>query len=81
MAHIVEFSIEGLAGREKPYSQKLNRDVNVFFGLNGSGKTTLLEILHSALSGRTAILQNLPFDEAVVQIYSAKYASSAESVG
>lgn len=50
MSHITEFSISGLAGSDQVYSQKLNQDVNVFFGLNGSGKTSLLKILHSAMS-------------------------------
>lgn len=73
MAHIVEFSISNLAGRKGVYSQKLNRDINVFFGLNGSGKTSLLKILHSAMSNDTAILQTVPFKRAVVKIYSIYY--------
>jgi predicted AAA+ superfamily ATPase len=60
MAHITEFSIEGLAGRSEVYSQKLNRDINVFFGLNGSGKTTLLKILHS-VPAKLTFLKICPF--------------------
>lgn len=70
MAHITEFTVEGLAGRKKPYSQTLNRDVNVFFGLNGSGKTSLLKILHSAMELDTAILKNVPFRSAEVKVFS-----------
>ncbi len=73
MAHIVEFSISNLVGRKGVYSQKLNRGVNVFFGLNGSGKTSLLKILHSAMSGNAVILNNVPFKRAVVKIYSIHY--------
>jgi len=32
MSYITEFSICDLAGSDKVYSQKLNKDVNVFFG-------------------------------------------------
>lgn len=73
MSHVTEFSISGLAGRQEVYSQKLNRDVNVFFGLNGSGKTSLLKILHSAMDNSTAILKNVPFIRAEVKVYSTKY--------
>src|ERR1700676_612468 len=76
MAHIVKFTIEGLAGREKPFSAELNRDFNVFFGLNGSGKTTLLKILHSALSTDTDILKDLPFTHAEVEVYINKFERS-----
>jgi ABC-type cobalamin/Fe3+-siderophores transport system ATPase subunit len=55
MARIMDFTIEGLAGRDDPFSVTLNPDVNVFFGLNGCGKTTLLKILYSALSNETEI--------------------------
>jgi ABC-type lipoprotein export system ATPase subunit len=67
---ILEFSIDGLAGYNRVYSQKLNEDVNIFFGLNGSGKTSLLKILHSALSDNTDILEGVPFKRAAVKIYS-----------
>jgi predicted ATPase len=70
LAYIVEFEVVGLAGRQDLYSQRLNRDVNVFFGLNGSGKTSLLTILHSALAGDASSLRKVPFREAVVKIYS-----------
>ena len=58
MSHVIEFYVEGLAGKEKGFGHKLNRDINIFFGLNGSGKTSLLKILHSALSTDTALLAN-----------------------
>jgi predicted ATP-dependent endonuclease of OLD family len=70
MAHIVEFSVKGLAGRKEDISLTLNRDINVFFGLNGSGKTSLLKILHSAMSNDASILKDVPFLEAKVVIYS-----------
>jgi hypothetical protein len=73
MAHIVEFSIAGLAGYERVYSQKLNEDINIFFGLNGSGKTSLLKILHSAMNNDTSILENVPFKNAEVKIYSKNH--------
>ena len=73
MSHIVEFSVSGLAGRKDVYSQVLDRHVNVFFGLNGSGKTSLLKILHSAMSGKSGILRNVPFSSAEVKIYSITY--------
>lgn len=73
MAHIISFSVDGLAGHTGTYKQTLNRDVNVFFGLNGSGKTSLLKILHSAMSGDTGILDNVPFREAEVKLYSLMY--------
>lgn len=73
MAHITDFSIDGLVGRDVPYAQKLNRDVNVFFGLNGSGKTTLLKILHSAMAKDTSVLRDLAFKSASVTIYSQAY--------
>lgn len=70
MAHIVEASVKGLSGRKKEIHVKLNRDVNVFFGLNGSGKTSLLKILHSAMSTDASILKDVPFEEATVVVYS-----------
>ncbi len=73
MAHIIEFEIEGLAGRSERYGRKLNRDVNIFFGPNGSGKTSLLKILHSALSMNADAIENVPFSAAQVQIESVKY--------
>lgn len=76
MAYIIEFKIEGLAGRLRPFSAVLNRDVNVFFGLNGSGKTTLLKILYSALSTDTEILKDLPFKHAEVKIFLNRHRSS-----
>ena len=73
MAHIVEFSISELAGRQDDIEIKLNRDVNVFFGPNGSGKTSLLKILHSAMSNDADLLKNVPFKSAAVKIYSVDY--------
>jgi predicted ATP-dependent endonuclease of OLD family len=73
MSHMTEFSISGLAGSDKVYSQKLNKDVNVFFGLNGSGKTSLLKILHSAMSDDVDILKNVPFKSAEVKLYSIEF--------
>ena len=71
MGYVVEFAVEGLAGHKEIVAQKLNRDVNVFFGPNGSGKTSLLKILHSALDGGDAsTLKNVPFRTAEVKIYS-----------
>lgn len=73
MSHIVEFKITGLVGRKGVYEQKLNRDLNVFYGLNGSGKTSLLRILDSAMSGDADILRIVPFESAEVTIYSINY--------
>lgn len=70
MAHITEIKVQGLTGRKKVYSCRLNRDVNIFFGLNGSGKTSLLKIMHSAMSGETSILDGVAFESAEVSIYS-----------
>jgi energy-coupling factor transporter ATP-binding protein EcfA2 len=73
MAHILEFSVDGLAGRKEEYARELNREVNVFFGSNGSGKTSLFKILHSAMSGDSAILNNVPFKKAKVTLFSLDY--------
>jgi hypothetical protein len=73
MSHITEFSITGLAGRNNAYSQKLNRDLNIFFGLNGSGKTSLLRILDSAMLGVASVLESVPFKSAEVKFYSVTY--------
>ena len=70
MAHITEFTIEGLAGRVDPYSHQLDRYVNVFFGLNGSGKTSLLKLFHAAMSNEVDSLQTVPFKRAQIKIYS-----------
>lgn len=70
MSYITEFTIDGLSGRKDAYSCKLNRDVNVFFGLNGSGKTSLLKILQSAMENDTTTLQNVAFKSAEVKFYS-----------
>ena len=73
MSHIVQFEIEGLAGRSKPLEIKLNRDDNVFFGQTGSGKTSILKILHSAMSNDVSALKTVPFTSASVTIYSVSY--------
>lgn len=73
MSHIVEFKISGLAGRKDVYRQKLNRDVNIFFGPNGSGKTSLLRILDSAMTGDSSLIEFVPFKSAEVKIYSLSY--------
>lgn len=70
MAHIVDFTIEGLAGRKEVYKKRLNRDINVFFGLNGSGKTSLLRILDSAMDGDAGNIMMVPFQTAEVTIHS-----------
>jgi ABC-type cobalamin/Fe3+-siderophores transport system ATPase subunit len=72
VAHIVEFKVTGLAGRAKPIRRKLDRHVNVFFGLNGSGKTSLLRILDAAMAGTVGTLRQVPFETAEVSIYSEK---------
>jgi hypothetical protein len=46
MSHIVEFSVEGLAGRRTPYHKTLQRDLNIFFGSNGCGKIGLDQPSH-----------------------------------
>jgi len=76
VARILEFEIEGLAGRTEPYAAVLNDDVNVFFGLNGCGKTTLLKILQSALSTNIEILKGLPFKRARVLIHLNRYGAT-----
>jgi len=73
MSHILEFKITDLAGRKDVYKHKLNRDLNVFYGLNGSGKTSLLRILDSAMSGDVDILRIVPFESAEVTIRSIHY--------
>ncbi|GLB67888.1 AAA family ATPase [Arthrobacter mangrovi] len=73
MTYIIEFTVTNLAGRGDVISRKLDRYVNVFWGLNGSGKTTLLQILDCALSNSTAPLKQLPFDHADVVFYSEKH--------
>lgn len=73
MAHIVEFSVTGLSGRNIPVEYVLDRNLNIFFGQNGCGKTSLLKILHSAMTGNSIILENVPFKDAIVKIYSIDY--------
>ncbi|WP_079075720.1 AAA family ATPase [Streptomyces griseorubiginosus] len=66
---VKSFSISGLGGRDGKYSQTLNPDVNIFFGLNGSGKTTLLRILHAAINEDLPTLIGAPFESATVELY------------
>jgi ABC-type lipoprotein export system ATPase subunit len=73
MSHLISTKVEGLAGRKRPVEIVFDRHTNVIFGVNGSGKTSLLKILHSAMSGDATILENVPFTDASVQIYSKKY--------
>lgn len=73
MSHLVAATIHGLAGRKKPVALKLDRHLNVVYGLNGSGKTSLLKILHSAMSGDASILESVPFTSATVEIFSKSY--------
>jgi len=70
MAYITEFEVTDLVGRRGAFRQRLNRDVNVFFGLNGSGKTSLLKILHAAMLNETRPLHGVAFGEASVSIYA-----------
>ncbi len=70
MSHIVQFTITGLAGNPSVCQHKLDRHVNVFYGLNGAGKTSLLRILHSAMAIDSQLLENVPFKTAVVSIFS-----------
>lgn len=73
MAHIIDFTIEGLAGRKEVYKKRLNRDINVFYGLNGSGKTSLVRILDSAMDGDASTIMMVPFETAEVTIYSVDW--------
>ncbi|MDP3260715.1 MAG: ATP-binding protein [Thermodesulfovibrionales bacterium] len=73
MSHIIDFTVEGLAGRSKPFIHKMDRHTNVFFGLNGCGKTSLLKVLHSAMANDAALLARVPFTAASVTIYSINY--------
>ena len=75
MAHIVRFSVSGLAGRSGTLERSLDRHINIFFGLNGSGKTSLLKILDSALERSTSQLVQVPFESAEVDIYSRDFDS------
>ena len=75
MAHIVSFSVTGLAGRHDTITHTLDDDVNVFFGLNGSGKTSLLKVLVSALTADAELLRRVAFQSAEVKIYSSQWNS------
>jgi len=68
MSHIVNFLIEGLAGRPEPFERTMDRHINVFFG-----KTSLLKILHSAMSNDASFLARVPFTSASVTIYSVSF--------
>ena len=73
MAHIVDFEIQGLAGRTDTVKKKLHRHLNIFFGENGCGKTSLLKILESAMSGDAEAMRSVPFESAKVTIFSINY--------
>ncbi len=73
MAHIIELTVSGLVGRKDVYQTRLDRNINVFFGLNGSGKTSLLKILHCAMEGDIRMLKTVPFNWAKVVIHSIDY--------
>ncbi|WP_157412214.1 AAA family ATPase [Agreia sp. Leaf283] len=81
MAYIESFTIYGLAGRIRPISRRLDRNLNVFWGLNGSGKTSLLKILHSALENDTSSLSRVPFQSAQVLIRSGGNLVSRTVIG
>jgi len=70
VAYITAFKISGLAGKNGEVSRKLDRHLNIFFGLNGSGKTSLLKILNAAMANSPSSLRNVAFDTASVTIYS-----------
>ena len=73
MAHITEVTVTGLCGRDTPFHLKLDRHINVIFGLNGSGKTSLLKILHSAMWNDPTMIENVAFESATVHVYSLDY--------
>jgi len=73
VSHIVGFKIAGLAGRKDVLTAKLDRHINVFFGLNGTGKTSLLRILDAAMNGEIGAISNVPFQSAEVTIHSVHY--------
>lgn len=73
MAYIKEFTVTGLAGRHDVVHHKLDRQVNVMWGMNGSGKTTLLRILHAAFYDEVRSLSAIAFDTAEIHIYSEDY--------
>lgn len=73
MSHIIDFTVEGLAGRSKQFSHILDRHTNVFFGVNGCGKTSLLKILHSAMANDASVLARVPFTSARVTIHSLNF--------
>lgn len=70
MAYVVEFAIDGLAGRSDQFRCEMNRDINILFGFNGCGKTSILKILTSAMSGSVDGLERVPFTSAKVVIHS-----------
>ena len=70
MSYIKEFKIYGLCGSREPVKYRLNRDLNIIFGLNGSGKTSLLKILHSAMKHQPISKKEAFFENAEVKITS-----------
>ncbi|MDQ1743644.1 MAG: hypothetical protein QOE23_1983, partial [Pseudonocardiales bacterium] len=73
MAIIEEFTVWGLAGREVVIHRRLDRHVNIFWGLNGTGKTSLLKILHAALRNDVTSLEGVPFESAEVTFWSSNH--------
>jgi len=68
VTRVRDFSISGLAGRKGIYAERLNKDINIFFGPNGSGKTALLKILHSALASDPESLLGVKFATAAIGV-------------
>ena len=73
MAFIEQFTVHGLAARDVIVHRKLDRHINVFWGLNGTGKTSLLKILHAALRNDVSSLEGVPFQSAEVIFWSADH--------
>lgn len=70
MAHIIEFTVEGLAAQDKVIHRRLDRHVNIFWGLNGSGKTSLLKILSAAMRNDSEAVERVPFRRASVTFWA-----------
>lgn len=66
MANIVNFRVEGLAGRKWVFEKSLENRLSIFFGQNGCGKTTLLKIFDSALRRDSYSTIRMPFTSAEI---------------